>query len=372
MKLFFLILTLAFSTGCKENQDETIKKENPTFKDVSKDFVQIPGIAITHKIAIQCGEESLPVRKRVLSAAELVLSNSGSPDGQKLNDSLIIAYLYNDTEIELIEESDDYYKIKFNFKNEIKEGFIIKLFCGHSSIAQSFNSLKWFRDPNFIVNPGLLPYCRVFVSERFYDLLSFGKNSKDPLKHFLETVQQTQTEPIIFSIFVGESKRELYNNTFWIGSDMSPLLHCVQNAYYTYELSNYTNMFIVTSPALPKKIITDSISNDTLRIVTRNNDPELNEEKILLYPIDQKRAFTNRSGGKWVLNDTLKLIDISYLSDNIKIPETQIGHQYFYEVLERFIQEVLPKRRDTYLEHYLDNEFPKTTPDSSLQQGDDR
>jgi len=174
------------------------------------------------------------------------------------------------------------------------------------------------------------------------------------LQHFLKTLAQTSEELILYSLFVGQSERELYNNPHRSGSDNTHLIYCVKNEYYSYEFDNFSNMFVATSPSLPTKIDSYAIKKDTLKYTTEDYDNYHPKQSVELYPIDNKRAFTSRKETNWVLNDTIQLIDISYLADRFFVPETQIGHKYFYEILELYIQDVLPKRIDTYLEHYLD------------------
>jgi hypothetical protein len=111
-------------------------------------------------------------------------------------------------------------------------------------------------------------------------------------------------------------------------------------------------MFVVTSPSLPQKIVSYSIKNDTLKLLTKDYDNYHSKPSIKLYPQDCKRAFTSRKGAVWILNDTIRLKDISYIADKFTVSETQIGHTYFYEILELYIQDILPNREDTYLEHY--------------------
>jgi hypothetical protein len=35
--------------------------------------------------------------------------------------------------------------------------------------------------------------------------------------------------------------------------------------------------------------------------------------------------------------------DISYIADALPVRETQVGHAYFYTILEHYIQDILPK-----------------------------
>ena len=356
--IHILIVILIFA-GCKDTKKaENVESSNTNvdwpFKDVTDNFRYVSEITISHKLSLSCGGEYLPVRKRILNKSEIAMSNSGTEQAKLLNDSIILAYIYNDYPLELIDETDEFYKIRFDYKNQTLEGYILKDYCGKSTIKPYTDVSHPLRSSNLILNPDLLPYCRVFVSEKFHNLLIGGSKSKNPLQHLKNLLLETETEQILYSIFVGQSTRELYNNNDRMGSDMTHLIYCVKNDYYTYDFSNYSNMFVVTSPSLPLKIGSYSIKNDTLKLATEDYDNYHSKPSIKLYPQDSKRAFTSRNGTVWILNDTIRLKDISYIADKFSVTESQIGHTYFYEILELYIQEILPKRNDTYLEHYLD------------------
>jgi len=47
------------------------------------------------------------------------------------------------------------------------------------------------------------------------------------------------------------------------------------------------------------------------------------------------------------------MLDISFLANKFEIRETQIGHFYYYEILDQYIQEILPKRNQGYLNEWL-------------------
>lgn len=373
--IHILIVILIFA-GCKDTRNaenveslntkkvENVESSNTNgdwpFKDVTDNFRYVSAITISHKLSLSCSGEYLPVRKRILNKSEIAMSNSGTEQAKLLNDSVILAYIYNDYPLELIDETDEFYKIRFDYKNRTLEGYILKYYCKKSTIKPYTDVSNPLRSANLILNPDLLPYCRVFVSEKFHNLLIGGSKSKNPLQHLKNLLLETETEQILYSIFVGQSTRELYNNYGRAGSDQTHLIYCVKNDYYTYDFSNYSNMFMVESPSLPLRIGSYSIKNDTLKLATEDYDNYHSRPSIRLYPQDSKRAFTSRNGAVWILNDTIRLKDISYIADKFSVTESQIGHEYFYEILELYIQEILPKRNDTYLEHYLD--FIQGTP----------
>jgi hypothetical protein len=356
--IHILIVILIFA-GCKDTKKaENVESSNTNvdwpFKDVTDNFRYVSAITISHKLSLSCGGEYLPVRKRILNKSEIAMSNSGTEQAKLLNDSIILTYIYNDYPLELIDENEEYYRIRFDYKNQLLDGYILKNYCGSPTIKPYTDLSHSLRSCNLITNPDLLPYCRVFVTEKFHNLLNAGIKSQNPLKHLIKILSETDDELILYSLFVGQSSRELYNNNNRMGSDEEHLFYCIKNEYYTYDFNNWSNMFVVRSPSLPFKIDSYSIKNDTLKLATEDYDNYHSKPSVKLYPQDSKRAFTNRNGAVWILNDTIRLKDISYIADKFSVTESQIGHGYFYEILELYIQEILPKRNDTYLEHYLD------------------
>ena len=335
-----VLLVILFLFACEQNKKG---KNDWPFENVANNFRSASGILVTHKLSLSCDGIYLPARKRMLNKSELTMSNSGTEQARLFNDSTIIAYLYNNCPVELIDESADFYKVKFDIKNQITEGFILKSYCGTPTIKPFIDQSHSLGNSNLITNPELLPYCRVFVTEKFHNLLVQGSKSQNPLKHLSNIFADTQSELILFSLFVGQSERRLYRNNDRPGGDATHLQYCVKNDYYTYDFSNYGNMFAVTSPSLPEKISSFSILNDTLKATIVDVENSTSKRNIKLYPLDIKSAYTSRNGPVWILNDSIRMKDISYIADALSVRETQVGHAYFYTILEHYIQDILPK-----------------------------
>ncbi len=349
-------LTILISCSNKNNKQIDGKFAEKIIKNKSKteDFKYKTQLDITHKIDINCEGDYIPIRKKEISKSELSLSNSGTIPGNNLNDKLIIAYAYDGLPIELVAETKNFFKIKFNFKNRVLEGYIIKSFCNKPTIT-TLNILESkLSNSNIIQNPELLPYCRVFISEKIQKLLIQGKDSKEPFTFLRQILNETQTELILFSVFVGSSQRNIYANPHYISSDVSKSFNCIRNNYYYYEFGNYSNMFHCTVPKIPTLISSYSLNKNNLKISISKSDDNSNSRYFKLKPVDEKRAFTSRKGSEWVLNDSIKLIDISYISDKLVIPESQKGHSYFFQILELYIQEILPKTNESYLGNYIE------------------
>ncbi len=153
----------------KTTQKEQIYERWP-FVDIPEELDIMPLIRFTHRINIIGQTDNIPIRIRALSKSELSFSNTGSDLVKSFNDSTIITYIYNNEPIELIEETQSYYLIKFNFKSKQVEGYIIKTYDGKPTIIKDETDIYLLKN-NLIENPDLLPYCRVFVSEKFHNLL---------------------------------------------------------------------------------------------------------------------------------------------------------------------------------------------------------
>ena len=357
-KLFILSVLIAFyscNDAAQQSGTTTNTQNEITSKETTDSSKNIIEVAITHKLNLQCGADHLPVRKRILSSSELTLSNSGSKEAQSLNENVILSKIYNDCLIELIYEEGDYYKIKFEHLNKIIEGYIVKKYCGKNTILPLSGTNEKMSTPNIILNPELLPYCRVFVSKKFHDLLIKGKKSENPLKYLKQILSDTQTELLLFSLFVGQSSRILYQNEARrSSSDFSQLIYYIKNDYYIYSFLNYPSSFAVITPSIPVRVKSHQITNYTLNLATDAYNNYIPPQKVKLHPKDNRNAFVGRKGAVWILNDSIEMVDISYISDRISIPETQIENTFFNDVFELYIQDILPKRQDTYLEHYLE------------------
>ena len=355
--IYACIVFMTF-TGCqdttKEEQMDDQKQTAEWPKDIGDNFSYASRINVSHKLSLDCGGQFLPVRNKMINEAEVIMSNSGSEQARLFNDSTILAYIYNGSNLELVDDSSSFYKIRMDYKNQILEGYIVKNYCGKNTIEPFTDMQVSLQSSNFIVNPELLPYCRVFVSEKFHNLLSSWTESKDPLNHLKSVLLETRTELIIYSLFVGGSSRELYNNSSRGSSDITHFFFCVENDYYLFDFSNHDVFFVYSSASLPQDIVNYSIEHDTLKFSTASNEIYQPDRREKLYPLDNKRAYTSRNGAVWILNDSIRLVDISHIADVLHIPEGQIGQDYFWCVLELYIQTILPKRKDTYLEHYLD------------------
>jgi hypothetical protein len=364
MQSKYYLLFALLALGCNNNSKKEAKtpieniKEKWPIEVFPENLSRFPQVRTSHLIRLTGSMTSIPIRKRAITNQELILSNSGTDLAKTFNDSTIIAYIFNDQAIELVEETDSFYKIEFEFKARPIEGYIVKKLAGKSTLFKD-ESGSFVIKNSAIKNPDLLPYCRVFITEKLNSLLINGRKEKNKIEYLNKILEQINTELIMYSIFVGESNREIYSPRpmdIW-SSDDAALVNAVKNSYYAYEFLNYFAMYVHLAPFVPVKIDSFSVNKDTLYSSAINYNEFQStpykeaKQRYKLYPVDSKKAFTSRQSNKWLLNDTVGLVDISYIGDKLIIPETQIGHMYFYTILDNYIQELWPKRKEGYLIH---------------------
>ena len=355
MKTYIVILALVLSiVGCNKNDN---------IKEISFESGYQPyfsGTKLICKIDLSCGIEQFPVFTRELSPKELDLFLSDAKQFYFNNEDLVAVFIKVGNQVELIGEIDDYYKINLGFLKGNQEGFLLKEYCGNLTIKCSVEPQYSMNSFNSITNPELLPYCRILIAEKFHNLLKEGKDKKNPEQHLNNILDQTGTELLLFSIFVGERRREISHDPERGGSGNSYDFYSIRNEYYMYNFCNYFNMFVALNPNIPQKIDSVNFYGDTVKMtVSGQYSLQLNQETsfIILYPKDKRTAIANQNGDVWILNDSISMIDISYLTNQINVSESEKGHIYFYEILELYIQSVLPKRKTKYLEQYFSSSF---------------
>ena len=217
------------------------------------------------------------------------------------------------------------------------------------SSIEEFEMEKELRESNVILNPEILPFCKVFISEKFHKaIMKDIGNLDDPIQHIRIDFAHSSREVILFIVFVGQSERIRDRNPMGpnvIGSsDVSSEHYFIKNSYYTHSLLNYDADFMVRKPDIPAHIDDAfTISQDTLLISSKEFNNRSRIGSVKLHPINKT------DNTKWLLNDTIALVDVSYLKARLNVPETQIEHRYLYAILELYLQEKLPKRNDEYL-----------------------
>ncbi|MDC1221945.1 hypothetical protein N8Z47_04685 [Salibacteraceae bacterium] len=217
---------------------------------------------------------------------------------------------------------------------------------GMKSSIEEFEMEEELRESNVILNPEILPFCKVFISEKFHKAITKDIDYlDDPIQHTRNALSQPGLEVILFIVFVGQSERIRDRNPGGgASSDFSSESYFVKNSYYTHSFLNYMSDFLVIKPDIPAHIDDAfTISQDTLLISSKEFNSRSRCGSVKLHPINKT------DNTRWLLNDTIALVDVSYLQAKLNIPETQIEHRYLNAILELYLQEKLPKQNDRYL-----------------------
>ncbi|MCC5944745.1 MAG: hypothetical protein JJT94_07395 [Bernardetiaceae bacterium] len=367
--IFVLLSTLLLSCGGNQTTDEpntaNSDKENSTtetpqkhadqdiekYKELSDSFWKRQ-IAYSHRINVGCDGTYMPMRKRKLTPEEIKLVNSGTPQGKKLNNEVLIAHLHNGILIELIELEGKYAYVKLSINNAVKEGYILADYCGKSTITALTRKEKLsYTSSKSVSNPEIRPFCKTFIEEKFYKHFTkqIGTNSK-PIDIFRQSIDESRSDRstfslLLFSVFVGDTETNFYQaGDNGRVSDNIDVFEMVTHEYKAYEFLSTDNFFGADRPSAPFNITDAYVSGDTLIM----GDTKL-------YPTDPYSAFTSHKGSEWFLvsnNRKVKLIDISYITEGIHTNPSQIGHDYFYQLIEIYAQDLLE-----YPEGYLNNYF---------------
>lgn len=219
------------------------------------------------------------------------------------------------------------------------------------TVENKYNFFKYEQDIDSS-SQQIIPYCKILISEKFFNLLK-GKKLKsiEKIKYALDS---TITENLIIGVFIGGGVRKVAVNSERFSSDVSIYREVFHPDFYYYSFRNYSNLFWTTVPDIPKKILSYEIKQGVLYAQIHNYDSEENKTEIVsISPTNDSVFICNRFQKRWRFNNSDNFIDISFLGDSVNTKYYDISHQYFYEILERFIQEELGRRDSLYFENYL-------------------
>jgi len=199
----------------------------------------------------------------------------------------------------------------------------------------------------------ILPFCKILVSEKFYKFLEDKTlNTDDRIRQALDS---TATENLIIGIYIGGGERKVVVNEERHSSDVSIYNEIFMPSFYFYAFSNHANMFVAIVPDIPKEIISHEIKDSVLYAQINNYETGENKTSIIsLHETKDSIIFSNKYRRIWMFNHSDKYIDISFLRDSVGCEFYNISHQYFYEILERFIQEKCGRKNELYFEQYLE------------------
>lgn len=137
--LIFLIAFLVFS--CNPHNNKSLDEANEsTLNNYQNDL-----ILTTHIIDVKCDGEFIPIRERILTRSELMLSQKNNEAAKKLNNEVIIDRLYNGEWIKILKaDTSGYHYIQVIDRTNSTEhdnqrnirGFIIAEFCGKPTVRK--------------------------------------------------------------------------------------------------------------------------------------------------------------------------------------------------------------------------------------------
>lgn len=282
--------------------------------------------------------EFIPLRKRPITEDEVAHSNKGGQDASEFNNHLVIKYLHNDELVELTDSSNRFYKVRVMDYNGIAEGYILKSIKGRTALK-----------PITVRRESLdkiVPFCKTFLTEKFVDLV---KNTKGNGKEkFVSALHHTHQEDLMFKVFLGASKRYTApSNT--AGGDFSKYVNISSNDYFFYPVLNSSQTFMLADQP-PDLIRFYDVRKDTLFIDVMTwsaiGRPETISHK--LYPVDKLDPYSKR----WVLNDSVSLIDISTF-DNQCVNPSDTDIDYCLRILDSYLMNRIQSRTSGYVDNYL-------------------
>jgi hypothetical protein len=197
-------------------------------------------------------------------------------------------------------------------------------------------------DPNLV-----LPYCKLLLSEKFYGLIGGAKVVT--VNNLKGAFQKTTSEDLLVGVFVGGGKRVVTENSPRSASFDPPYIQKFYPDYYYYAFQNCSNMFMATNPDVPQKITNYKVVGEELVASYCYNDSDKVIKVLKLKPSNDSIQINNRYCKIWIKNGNQRFIDVSFLRDSIKTDNFNINHQYFQDVLERFIQMKCGRRNECYI-----------------------
>lgn len=319
-KLFLFII--AFVLSCNNPKTPYHKDKIDEVSIIESDLEQ-QSLKNTHIINIKSEEGFIPLRYKTVPLQQL-------SKGQ-YNPENIILYLFNGNQVELIDTSNiDFYKVLIQVNNKMMTGYIIKQYKGVCTIKELPSGFHSSTNRKTI--DSLTSFNRIWICEKHLKDIDILINS--PITDFIDGNIEADPEiTILFGIYPGEIHRQKIRRENRWSSDQTTHFWVNKPIYYRYTYLNDMISFIYTEPIIPERILSYKLNGDTLSI----KGDELNDN-VKIYPMDRKRAFTNDSMDLWIMNDSIRMRDISFLRKKIKISNEDINHTYFTHILKEFIK----------------------------------
>lgn len=145
-QIIFLVLTVLFIGGpilllfLRYNRGTNLIGTMPPKK---RGYTDESKFNPTHVVNIEVYGGYIKVRTRPMTTSEYQLANSSTKESDKLNDKIVIGYLSNGTVVELIEQKNISFKIRYKVYGKIIEGYIAISYQNKPTLYPLGKSVKY-------------------------------------------------------------------------------------------------------------------------------------------------------------------------------------------------------------------------------------
>ena len=219
MYKFSVFVVLLVLSSCSSPKPQEIKSLfNIDCSDLCADT---NSFLTTHRIDVQCGGAFLPLRNRILTSEELIVSQQNSPAAKDLNESVIIQNLDNGAWLKLLKaDTCGFHYVQVIDRTNYDEdkvqsgvkGFIVSEYCGKPTIEtiekveipffsitdDAINTIEYLGYYNF--KSDLLPYAFAYFSDEadIIQVFSFDINGLNSIRYKMQVVCG-QTSSLLFN-----------------------------------------------------------------------------------------------------------------------------------------------------------------------------
>lgn len=206
------------------------------------------------------------------------------------------------------------------------------------------------------------PYCNIYVNEKFIKLLLSNKNHKNELAIYSNAIEKTVTQSLIWGLFIGGGKRSAIPvpDSVRICSGQASELETFKPDFYFHSVDNYTNTLFFNKPVLPVILKNHFIKDDTLKLNFQQYMDTV-YSNIDIYKLNDSILINNEYKKIWKLeglynhnefykeNFEERFVEMNYLRERVNVPFYNINHNYFLQLLEYCIEDILGNNHN-YLE----------------------
>ena len=201
------------------------------------------------------------------------------------------------------------------------------------------------------------PYCNIYVNEKFIKLLLNDKNDKNVIDIYNNAIAHTETQSLILGLFIGGGKRGAIAvpESLRISSGQASELETFKPDFYFHSVDNYTNTLFFNNPVLPVILKNHFIKDDTLKLNFQQYMDTVYSD-INIYKLNDSILINNEYKKIWKLkglydhNEFYKenkedfeerFVEMNYLRERVNVPFYNINHNYFLQLLEYTIEDIL-------------------------------